>query len=95
MKNKLKYNEVLPRVRAVNRTLFEAGFNLKEVFAFWKECNKEAQKHEIMAMFYDGFSDAEIAEKTGYGKTYIMQITAEGLNEKVTKQVVESTSGNI
>lgn len=90
MENKIKYEDAIPRVMAINRKLFDAGLNLRQVAKFWKDCINEAKTREVMALFYEGFTDAEIAEKTGYGVIWISQISTKGLVEGVTKKMVRS-----
>ena len=48
MCKELPYTEVIDRVKAVNKTLLDCGFNYKEIEVFWKDCIKQVRNmHSI------------------------------------------------
>lgn len=85
LRKKEAYNEALVRIKRVNITLFGLGLTLKECVGFWDECVLEARRREVVSLFYTGLNDLEIANKTGYSKSWVANITTNHLESNERK----------
>ena len=85
LKKEVVYNESLVQIKRINTTLIGLGLKLKECIGFWNDCVIEARKREVVSLFYSGLNDLEIANKTGYSKSWVANITTNHLENNECK----------
>lgn len=85
MGNKVIFNEARLALKVINNRLKAEGNTLKDIDDFWKQCIKQVRTEHVMARFFDGLSDGEIARESGYCASVISNITSQHWQNKMEK----------
>ena len=78
--------EVFTRIKAINKQLFEKGYDWQDIERFWKECVYDVKVMDIESLAKQGIPDTVIATNLRVGYSVVQRVSTNYWSNKMKQK---------